>query len=210
MAIKFYYSPMSSATRCQWALEELGVPYEKHKLDLKAGEQKSPDFLAINPNGKIPALVDGDTRVFESLAIILYLGDRYGVEKGLWPKLGTPDHGDALSWAVWGTTEAMPNVIQRVMHAGSAGFSLPADKKSPFLAEMAAEGWAARMKILDKRLEGREYLAGKGFTLADVATASVVGFAAMMAQLPLDPYKNVGAWAARCQSRPAMGRAMAG
>ena len=210
MAMKFYYSPMSSATRCHWALEELGVPYEKHKVDLTKGEQKTPEFLAINPNGKIPALVDGDARVFESLAILIYLGEKYGAEKGLWPKLGTPEHGEALSWSVWGTSEALPNVLQRVIHAGERAFSLPKDKQSAHVAQMAADGWASCMKILDKRLERREYLVGKSFSLADIATGSVVAIGAMMAQLSLDGFKNVGAWAGRCQSRPAMGRAMAG
>ena len=78
MAITFYYQPMSSAARVHWALEELGIPYEKVKVDLHAGDQKKPDFLKVNPHGKVPALVDGDARLFESAAIILHLGDKYG------------------------------------------------------------------------------------------------------------------------------------
>src|SRR5690242_11716885 len=86
MTAKFYYSPMTSATRVHWALEELGVPYEKIKLDLTAGDQKKPEYLALNPNGKVPLFVDEEGRpIFESLAILLYLGERYGVAKGLYP-----------------------------------------------------------------------------------------------------------------------------
>src|SRR3954452_24446147 len=100
MSIVFYYTPMSSATRIHWALEELGVGYEKVKLDLAAGDHKKPEYLALNPNGKVPLIVEGDTPIFESLAILIYLGERYGVEKGLYPELG-PKRAEALRWIAW-------------------------------------------------------------------------------------------------------------
>jgi glutathione S-transferase len=209
MAIKFYYSPLSSSTRVHWALEELGLAYEKVKIDLTKGEQKSPDFLAINPNGKVPALVDGDVRMFESLAMIIHLGEKYGVEKGLWPKAGTVERADALTWSVWGTAEMLTPIVDYVLHAGDMHFSFPADKRSKVVADSALERWNACVKILDARLEGRDYMLGKMFTLVDVATASLIGMATMMGKLPLNA-KNIGAWAARCQGRPAMGKAMAG
>ena len=88
MSLTFYYTPMSSATRVHWALEELGVPYEKVKMDLAAGDQRKPEYLALNPNGKVPLLVGDGTPIFESLAILLHLGETYGVEKGLFPAPG--------------------------------------------------------------------------------------------------------------------------
>jgi glutathione S-transferase len=209
MAIKFYYQPMTSATRVHWALEELGVPYEKHKVDLAAGEQKKPEYLAINPNGKVPALVDGDAKVFESVAIFTWLGEKYGVEKGLWPRVGTPDHAEALSWLVWGTVEVGPAVFGHAMHATDARMALPKEHRSAHLAQMAKDRWAGFMKVLDGRLAGREYTLGSTFTLVDVANASLVGFASMMAGLAVEG-KNVSAWASRCQQRPAMARVMAG
>src|SRR5580704_18558275 len=106
--IKFFYAPQSSATRCQVALEELGVPYEKVRIHLDKGDQKKPDFLALNPNGKVPALTDGDAKLFESLAIITYLGEKYGTEKGLWPKVGSPEHAQALAWMFWSVNEPQP------------------------------------------------------------------------------------------------------
>jgi glutathione S-transferase len=115
MAIVFYYAPMTSATRVHWALEELGVPYEKVRLDLRAGDQRKPDFLKINPNGKVPALVDDGAPMFESLAILLHLAVKYGVAKKLWP--ATTDataHAEALSWSVWGTATLASHVF-RVM-----------------------------------------------------------------------------------------------
>src|SRR6266516_4392854 len=79
MGIVFYYTPMSSATRVLWALEELGVPFDKVKVDLSKGEQRQPEFLKLNPNGKVPTMVIDGQPVFESLAMLLHLGETYGV-----------------------------------------------------------------------------------------------------------------------------------
>jgi glutathione S-transferase len=205
--IKFYYSPRSSATRCQMALDELGVPYEKVRIHLDKGEQKTPDFLAINPNGKIPALVDGDVKIFESLAIILYLGARYGTEKGLWPKLGTPEQGEALSWTMWSASEIHRGLFDVVMNGCDIPWAHPKDKRSAFVAEEGRKAWATSIAILDKQLEGRDFLLGKTFTLADTAVGSVVSMGPMFAGLPMDG-KNVAAWLGRLHARPAYGKAM--
>src|SRR5690348_11281895 len=89
MAIVFYYAPYSSAVRCHWALEELGIRYEGVKIDLKGTDHKTPEFLKLNPNGSVPTLVDDGVPYFESAAINLHLGQKYGVEKGLWPAAGS-------------------------------------------------------------------------------------------------------------------------
>jgi hypothetical protein len=86
MTIKLYSWPMSSGTRIAWALEELALPYRYELLDGKKQEHRSAEMLAVNPHGKVPALVDGDLKLFESGAILLYLGSRYGVAKDLWPR----------------------------------------------------------------------------------------------------------------------------
>src|SRR5689334_13676031 len=101
MGIVFYYAPMSSATRVHWALEELRLPYEKVKIDLSAGEQRTPAYRKINPNGKVPAMVVDGVPVFESLAMMLYLGETYGVDKGLFPPAG-PARVEAWKWMAWG------------------------------------------------------------------------------------------------------------
>ena len=85
MGIKLYSWPRSSASRVHWALEELGVPFELVTLDRHKGEHQAPAYLAINPNGKVPALVDDGQPYFESLAILLHLGETYGVDRALWP-----------------------------------------------------------------------------------------------------------------------------
>src|SRR5262245_46499620 len=100
MSLVFYYSPMSSASTTHWVLEELGVPYEKVKIDLQAGAQKAPDFLKLNPNGKVPVVVHDGVAIFESAALTIYLGEAFGVDKGLFPAPG-PERGAAMKWIVW-------------------------------------------------------------------------------------------------------------
>jgi glutathione S-transferase len=205
--IKFFYSPRSSATRVQVALEELGVPYEKVRIHLDKGDQKKPEFLAVNPNGKVPALVDGDVKVFESVAILAYLGERYGVDKGMWPKAGTPEAGEALSWTVWSSTEFSVPLFEVVMHGTDFQWAHPKEHRSAHAAEQGRKRWNECIQILDKRLEGRDFLLGKSYTLADCAVGHVVTIGPMFAGLPVDS-KNVAAWVARITARPAFAKVM--
>src|SRR3954467_8131253 len=103
MSIRLYGWPHSTASRVHWALEELGVSYEYIELDRKKGDNRAPAYLAINPTGKVPGLVDGGQGLFESVAILLHLAETYGRERGLWPGAGA-SHAEALCWTVWGTT----------------------------------------------------------------------------------------------------------
>ena len=90
--IDLYTAPTPNGYKASIALEELGLPYEVHVLNLGENEQKKPEYLKINPNGRIPALVDGELTLFESMAINLYLASRYGAQTPLWPAdpAGTP------------------------------------------------------------------------------------------------------------------------
>ena len=117
MSIRLYGWPRSTASRVHWALEELGVGYEYVTLDHKKGENRAPAYLAINPGGKVPGLVDGGQAYFESAAIILHLGETYGRERGLWPAAGAgAARADALCWTVWGTTELHVYMMQWLYH----------------------------------------------------------------------------------------------
>ena len=130
MAITLYYTPMGSATRAHWALIELGIPYEKVRVRMDQGDHKKPAFLAINPNGKVPALVDGDLKLFESLAIVFHLGDRYGESKGLWPKSGTDARSEAYMLSVYAIAEVQHGAFEYVKHGGDhPRMSLPKDKQ---------------------------------------------------------------------------------
>ena len=90
--MKLYYNPQSRAAIAKWMLDECGAPYEIVPIDFAKREHKMPEFLKINPAGKLPALVDGDSRIFEGAAILLYLGDKFA-EANLAPKIGAPERG---------------------------------------------------------------------------------------------------------------------
>ena len=205
MSLTFYYSPMSSATRIHWALEEVGVPYEKVKVDLAAGDQKKPEYLALNPNGKIPLLVVDGTPIFESLAILLYLGERYGVEKDLFPQLGLA-RAEAFKWMAWGGCTLL-DAGGRMLRNTSDRF--PADQRNEKAAEAAKKELGELLAILDKALDGKEYLVENKFSLADLAIAAYMPFLGRIGA-DINPYKNIQAWTMRCTTRPAMGRAMMG
>jgi glutathione S-transferase len=209
MAITLYFTAMGSATRAHWALEELGIPFEKIRVHMDKGDHKKPEFLAINPNGKVPALVDGDLKLFESLAIVFHLGDRYGEAKGLWPKSGTDARSEAYVLSVWSMVELQHSAFEWIRHGGShPRISYPKDKQVKEAADRAHAAWKQGMHLLDERLATREYMLGSAFSLCDVVVASVVMLGPMMADLPIDE-KRVADWVSRCQSRPALARATA-
>lgn len=205
MSLTFYYSPMSSATRIHWALEELGIPYDKIKLDLAAGDQKKPEYLALNPNGKVPLVIDDGTPIFESLAILIYLGERYGVEKGLFPQ-GWAERGEALKWMAWAQATLL-DAGGRILRNTSDRF--PAEQRNEKAAAAAKEEIQALLAMVDRALEGKEYLVGGQFTLVDLAVCGYVPFLARIG-VDLGAHKNVQAWVARCTARPAMARVMTG
>ncbi len=206
MAITFYYAPQSAASRIHWALEELGVPYEKVKLDLKAGDQKKPEYLKLNPNGKVPTLVDDGVTLFESLAIVLHLGTKYGVDKGLWPALGTPEHAQALVWTTWGTVSLM-GVAQRLL-LNTSSF-IPAELHHAGQAERARTEFEGLLGVLEAQLAGKTYALGDSFSLVDVANGSFLGWLSHVLPLDLSPWPSVRAWVGRSVDRPAFHTAMA-
>jgi glutathione S-transferase len=207
MAMTFYYWPRSSATRVYWALEELGIPYDKKRINRDQGENRTPEYLAISPMGNVPALVDDGVPFFESLAILVHLGEKYGPEKQLWPKPGTPEAGEALSWTVWSTGELGPARVQVMMHTHASPFALPKELQSPAIAERAKKAFFDRIALLNRRLEGRDFLVGS-FSFADIASAAWVSSAQTFLGLSLADYPHAAAWAARCTSRSAFKRVM--
>lgn len=203
MGIRFFGWPKSSASRAQWALEELGIPYEYVTLDRAKGEHRSPAYLGIHPGGKVPGLVDGDTPYFESLAIILHLAETYGVERGLWPAAG-PARAEALSWAVWGATELQPYMTQYLYHGLDTPVSYKPADRSRATAEYNHGQLLRQLDALDGRLAGRDHLLGS-FSLADVPAAGAL-FSGTSLGVSLEGRKNVEAWLERCRARPARAR----
>jgi glutathione S-transferase len=200
--IKFYGIRQSRAVRSLWALEELGVPYE-HVPTNFATDAKTPEFKRINPNGRIPALVDGDVTLFESMAINLYLARKYD-KNGLWPK-SIADEGRAFQWSFWGMTETEGALLQALMHR----LVLPPAQRDEKLAVEAEEKLARPLAVLDAALAGKSYLLGDAFTIADLNVASVLSWA-LVAKVDLSKTPNVARWLTACCARPAFVKAQRG
>jgi glutathione S-transferase len=197
--IKIYGSPASRASRPMWALEELGLPYELVNLDFRKGEHKAPAFLAINPAGKMPALVDGDVVMAESLAMTVYIAQRYGMGK-LWPP-GDAAHAAILQWTLWAANELEPvsyGMLREVF------FKKPEERNA---AVIAALGERAKplMQVLATYLARHAHLVGEAFTLADLQVAGVLDYCTR-SDFSLAPWPKVAAWHAACQARPAYGK----
>jgi glutathione S-transferase len=196
--IRLYGTRQSRATRSLWALEELGVPYE-----LVAAETKSADYKAINPNGKIPALVDGDLVLFESMAINLYLARKYD-KSGLWPR-EVADEGRAFQWSIWAMTEIEPALLLVLMNR----VFLPPNQRDEPAAKAAEEKLGPALAILDASLASKKYLLGDSFTIADLNVASVLSWA-LFSKVDLAKTPNTQRWLLECTARPAFNKARKG
>lgn len=205
MAIKLYSWPRSSGTRVSWALEELGVPYEYIQLDGQKGEHRTPQYLAINPQGKVPGLVDGEINLFESGAILLHLGDKYGIEKKLWPAGSGQARADAICWTVWAMADLGNYLLQYAYHGLDSPVSFKPEDRSKACAEYNHAQVMRGLDALQARLEGREYLLG-GFSLADIPAASWLQLGQMFG-MRIDSHPRVAGWLKRCGERPACQRA---
>jgi glutathione S-transferase len=200
VTIRLYSWPQSSASGARWALEELGLSYEYVKLDSAKREHRTPEYLALNPNGKVPTLVDGTHAYFESLAILLHLAERYGRERGLWP---TDDalRAEALSFAVWGTAELRLYMMQYVYHGLDSPVSYAPKDRSQAAAAYNGGEYRRVLDVLDARLSERNYLVGE-FSLGDIPAASALLFGKALGAT-LEGRRNVEAWLERCRTRPA-------
>src|SRR3712207_3972422 len=112
--MKLFYNPRSRATIAKWMLDECGAAYEIVPVDLERREHKAPEFLEVNPSGKLPALVDGNSRIFETAAICLYLGDKLP-EANLAPRIDAPERGRYLSLMVYSTSQLEPAMSDALM-----------------------------------------------------------------------------------------------
>lgn len=187
----------SRAFRSLWAAEELGLDCEQAQVSFMDGSSRTPEFLAINPMGAVPALVDGELKLFESLAINLYLAKKHA-GKGLWPAT-LEDEARVFQWTLWAATEVEPQASTILFHAAL----LPEDKRDPALLDAAQKKIARPLAVLDRHLAGRDYLLGDSFTIADLNVASVMAWLQVSRQ-DLSAWPNVIAWMTRCLKRPAV------
>lgn len=199
MSITLYEAPMSSASPVVHALTELDIPWERVTLSLQNEDQKKPEFLKLNPNGKVPTLVIDGTPMFEALAIMMYLGDRFGVERKLWPAAGDPARMQAMAWSTWAYV-TYGAAIYRVLQSESE--RLPKELHNAAQSKKNRAELAQLLGILNDRLAGRDYILGSSFTLCDLIVCSVVTWGSY-AGIPFTDYAHVAAWAARFAERPA-------
>ena len=179
-----------------WALEELGLSYEQHGVDNANGTGRSADYLAINPSGKVPLLVDDDVSVTESYGINLYLAQQYGVG-GLWPD-NKADQAAGLQWSFWVATETEPYIATLYMEH----FQKAEHEKSSEALVKANENIATRLALLDTVLARHITLCGDRFTIADLNVACGLRNAEKL-KVDLTLFSNVRRWLAFCLGREA-------
>lgn len=197
---KLYGISQSRALRAIWGIEETGIAYE-HVPTSYGEDSKSAEYLAVNPNGRIPALVDGELVLFESMAINLYLAKTYG--GALYPS-SPGDEARAWQWSVWAISEIEPLQMQIVVQK----IFTPEEKRNPRLIAWAEESLQRPLKVLDDALEGRNWLIGDAFTVADLNVAAVMQLMKMIG-FGYENHANVSRWAKVCYARPALARARA-
>jgi glutathione S-transferase len=194
--MKLYGFPMSPNTRrALFALEEHALAYEMVVVDLMKGEQKGPAYLALNPTGRVPTLVDGDFVLWESNAILEYLA-RANPEK----KLGggsARDAGEIARWMYMNAAHLSPNVARIFAHT----IRLPEDQRIPRLVTEARAETDRCLQAMAGRLSGSEYLAG-AFGIADISTAPTLSAAPMLG-IDLGRFPPVAEWMRRIEARPA-------
>jgi glutathione S-transferase len=159
--MKLYEFAPTRSIRVRWTLQELGVDFEAVPVNLMAGEHRRPDFLAINPAGKIPVLVDGDIVLTESVAIVVYLADKYPEKRFLPADLG--GRAEAMRWLLFTVTELEQPLWRMSRHT----FLYPEDKRLPADVAQARGEFATMAAVLERHMEGREFVLGSEVGVAD-------------------------------------------
>jgi glutathione S-transferase len=184
--MKLYYNPQSRAAITKWMLDECGATYELVPISLEKREHKTPEFLKVNPAGKLPALVDGDARLFENAAICLYLADRFP-EARLAPRIDEPQRGRYLSLMVYSTSQLEPSMGDHLMK----------------IETQPQRGWtdfATVTDVIEGELGDGPYLFGDWFTAADVMIGSMFMWARLWGNATGRP--RLEAYIDRLQARP--------
>jgi glutathione S-transferase len=190
--ITLFHHPFSRAAGVVWALEEVGQPYELKFIDLMKGAHKEPEFLKLNPMGKLPALTDGDAVITEGAAIDLYLADRYALGK-LAPALDDPRRGTYLRWSLFA-----PSVIE----PGSMAHA----QKWEFKPSQAGWGdYDAMIAAISGAVAKVPFLLGEMFSMADVIFGGTVRFMTMFGMMK--PTPEIAAYLENINARPALKRA---
>ena len=169
--MQLYEFGPTRSIRARWTLQELGVDFEPITVDLAAGESRRPEFLKLNPAGKVPVLVDGDLVLTESVAIVLYLAEKHP-EKGLLPR-DVGQRGQVLRWLLFAATELEQPLWRITRHTRLYAES----ERLPAEIALAGRDFAQMAAVLDQHLQGRHYVACDRVTVADFVTAYTLDWA---------------------------------
>lgn len=199
MTLKIYGTAASRAARPLWVAHELGLVYEHIPVPYLGGATKTPEFLAINPNGHIPVVDDDGVVVWESMACALYLAERFKDAGSMsLAAENNAERADILRWSFWVVTECEKDALTFLMHS----FLMPPERRKLQLVEDALRRLLAPLRVLEQHLQTNLYLAGERFTVADICVASVLawlqGANDLMAQYP-----RMRQWLNQCMDRPA-------
>lgn len=193
--LKIYGGQRSRARRCFWLATELGLDFEAVNVDIAKGEQKSPEFLKLNPNGHVPVMDDDGFLLFESMAINLYLVKKHGGP--LAPK-SLKDEALTTQWSFWAVNELEPHLITVLLHR----VMLPEEKRVASSASEAEDKLQAPLRVLDAAVSDKDYLLGNAFTVADLNVAAVLSLA-LRVSVDLSNFPNLRAWLDSCLGREA-------
>ena len=196
MSITIYGSIGSRASRCLWVANEIGVAHEWKSISTLDGSNRKPEYLALNPSGKIPAMTDGAVVMTESMAINQYLAENYG-RGTLWPD-DRALQARVLQWTFWSATEIeyyigalFPQLVVK-----------PARDRDQALVDSLLGAMLPKFRELETALGAKDYVLG-GFTLADINLAVQTFTIVDRFHLDLDDLPNIRAWTERCRARPA-------
>jgi glutathione S-transferase len=193
--LTFYHSPNTRSSGTRILLEELGARFELHALNMKAGEQRQPAYLAVNPLGKVPAVMHGDALITEQVAIFLYLADLFPQAK-LAPAFDDPLRGPYLRWLVYYGSCFEPAVVDKAM------------KREPAMPRMNPYGdFDTMLKTLLDQLRKGPYMLGDRFSAADVLWGTALTWTTSFNLVPSSP--EIRDYLARWQARPSFARVKA-
>ena len=192
--LTIYGDPISRTFRTFWMAHELGLEYENVPVNPRNGETREDAYLAINPNGHVPSIRDGDLVLWESLAINIYLAMKH---PGPLTPATVEDEALAIQWSMWALTEAETASVTLIQN-----HMRPEDKRDAAAVDAAKETLAAPLGVLDRELAQREWLLGEEFTVANLNVAAVLSTLPRV-EYDLGPYPAVAAWLTACLSRPA-------